>query len=153
MARTVGAVAITDAQIEEVIARIGEGLTLKQSCKAAKFDYINVVKRIGASSDLKQLHARAREEYVRTRVQDMHDIAKNSKIDPARARLMIDVIKWESARVLPKEYGDRVQQEVIITNNTTLSQRMQQARTRAATKALITQPPQGYNPYPEDKKP
>jgi hypothetical protein len=135
--RTVGAVAITDDQISGVIARIGEGLTLKQSCKLAKFDYINVVKRIGASQDLKQLHARAREEYIRTRVQDMHDIAKNSKIDPQRARVMIDVIKWEAARVLPKEYGDRVQQEVIITNNTTLSQRMTAARARAALKVPI----------------
>ncbi len=131
MVRTVGAVAITDAQIEVVINRIGEGLTLKQSCKKSKFDYVNVVKRISASGELKQLHARAREEYIRTRVQDMHDIAKDPKIDPARARVMIDVIKWESARVLPKEYGDRVQQEVIITNNTTLSQRMAMARARS----------------------
>lgn len=137
MARTVGAVNITDEQIAAVLARIGEGLTLKQSCKLAKFDYVNVVRRIGNSTDLKQLHSRAREEYVRTRVQDMHDIAKNSKIDPARARLMIDVIKWESARVLPKEYGDRVQQEVIITNNTTLSTRMAQARARAAAKQIV----------------
>ena len=138
MARTVGAVNITEEQIAAVLARIGEGLTLKQSCKLAKFDYVNVVKRIGVSSELKQLHARAREEYVRTRVQDMHDIAKNTKIDPQRARLMIDVIKWEAARVIPKEFGDRVQQEVIITNNTTLSQRMQAARARAALK---TAPP------------
>lgn len=140
MVRTVGAVNITDAQIELVINRIGEGLTLKQSCKMAKFDYINIVKRISASGELKHLHARAREEYVRTRVQDMHDIAKDDKIDPQRARLMIDVIKWESARVLPKEYGDRVQQEVIITNNTTLSQRMSQARTRAAVKPALPEP-------------
>jgi hypothetical protein len=142
MTKTPGALNISEEQIAEVIARIGEGLTLKQSCKLAKFDYINIVKRIGASVELKQLHARAREEYVRTRVQDMHDIAKNSKIDPARARLMIDVIKWESARVLPKEYGDRVQQEVIITNNTTLSQRMQHARARAvASRTLLNTPP------------
>lgn len=142
MVRTVGAVAITDQQIEEVITRIGEGLTLKQSCKKSKFDYVNVVKRISANGELKQLHARAREEYIRTRVQDMHDIAKNPRIDPQRARVMIDVIKWESARVLPKEYGDRVQQEVIITNNTTLSQRMSMARARAAVKDAVLAPPE-----------
>ena len=71
----------------------------------------------------------------------MHDIAKNGKIDPVRARLMIDVIKWESARVLPKEFGDRVQQEVIITNNTTLSQRMSAARKRAQNQTIATQLP------------
>lgn len=131
MARTVGAVEITDEQIEVVIARLADGLTLKQSCKKSKFSYTNIIRRIGDNPALKQLHARAREEYVRSRVQDMHDIAKNPKIEPARARLMMDAIKWEAARVLPKEFGDRVQQEVIITNNTTLSTRMAAARARA----------------------
>ena len=134
MARTVGAVEITDEQIEVVIARLADGLTLKQSCKKSKFSYTNIIRRIGDNPALKQLHARAREEYVRSRVQDMHDIAKNPKIEPARARLMMDAIKWEAARVLPKEFGDRVQQEVIITNNTTLSTRMAAARARARQK-------------------
>lgn len=141
MVRTVGATEITDEQIEEVIARLCDGLTLKQSCKKSKFSYPNIVRRIGANKELKQLHAHAREEYVRVRVQDMHDIAKNPRIDPQRARLMCDVIKWETARVLPKEYGDRVQQEVIITNNTTLSSRMAQARARAAARTLALKVP------------
>lgn len=145
MARTAGAVEVTVAMIEEVIARLADGLTLKQSCKKSKLSYTNIVRRIGDDPGLKQLHARAREEYVRSRVQDMHDIAKNPKIEPARARLMMDAIKWEAARVLPKEFGDRVQQEVIITNNTTLSTRMAAARARARSKqveqAVATQTP------------
>jgi Holliday junction resolvasome RuvABC DNA-binding subunit len=149
MSRTVGAVEITDEQIEEVISRLCEGLTLKQSCKKSKFSYPNIVRRIGSNPALKQLHAHAREEYVRVRVQDMHDIAKNPRIDPKRARVMIDVIKWESARVLPKEFGDRVQQEVIITNNTTLSTRMAAARARARAKqaeeAIASQLPPDTN--------
>jgi hypothetical protein len=132
---------ITEQDIEVVIERIADGLTLKQSCTKSKYGYANIVKRIGQSEELKNLHARAREEYARRRVQDMHDIAKNPKIDPARARIMIDVIKWEAARVLPKEFGDRVQQEVIITNNTTLSDRMAKARRRAQEKAIVSVPP------------
>lgn len=145
MPRTAGATELTTADIEEIIARLADGLTLKQSCKKSKRAYTNVVRRIGDDPALKQLHARAREEYVRSRVQDMHDIAKNPKIEPARARLMMDAIKWEAARVLPKEFGDRVQQEVIITNNTTLSTRMAAARARArqrdAEQAIATQTP------------
>ncbi len=131
MAKPVGAVAITDAQIAEVLSRMPSGLTLKQSCQKSKFDYPNIVRRIHASNELKQLHANCREEYVRNRVQQMHEIAEDKRIEPARARLMIDVIKWEAARVIPKEFGDRVQQDVIITDNTTLSQRMAAARSRA----------------------
>lgn len=133
---------ISEQDIEVVIERIADGLTLKQSCTKSKYGYANIVKRIGQSDELKNLHARAREEYARRRVQDMHDIAKNPKIDPARARIMIDVIKWEAARVLPKEFGDRVQQEVIITNNTTLSERMSKARRRAQEQAItLARPP------------
>lgn len=148
MARTAGAVALTDEDIIAIIERLADGLTLKQSCKKSKRGYANVVRRIGENPELKKLHAHAREEYVRSRVQDMHDIAKNPKIDPARARLMIDAIKWESARVLPKEFGDRVQQEVIINDNRTLSTRMAQARARARKhgqdvgEAVATQLPQ-----------
>lgn len=145
MVRTAGAVALTDADIITIIERLADGLTLKQSCKKSKRSYANVMKRIGENPDLKRLHAGAREEYVRSRVQDMHDIAKNPKIEPARARLMMDAIKWEAARVLPKEFGDRVQQEVIITNNTTLSDRMSKARARArqrdAEQAVVSQLP------------
>lgn len=122
--------AISQEEIEGAILMVAGGLTLLQACKKIKRDYVNIVKRIGANPELKQLYAHAREEYQRLRVQQMHDIAKNTK-DTARARLMIDAIKWEAARVLPKEFGDRVQQEVIINDNRTLSTRMQQARARA----------------------
>lgn len=131
MAKTAGAVAVTDEEIHAILERMGDGLTLMQSCKKSKRSYANVVRRIGQNPELKHLHARCREEYVRAQVDKGHDIAANKNIEPARARLMIDMIKWESARVLPKEFGDRVQQEVIVTNNTTLSTRMQLARNRA----------------------
>lgn len=136
------AVVITDELIASTLERLTDGLTLKQSCAKSKIGYTNVVRRIGESQFLRELHARVREEYMRRRVSDMHDIAKNLKIEPARARVMIDVIKWEAARVLPKEYGDRVQQEVIITNNTTLSQRMTAARARAALKWVTPPAPE-----------
>ena len=138
MARTPGAEPVTHEEIIEIVERLGSGLTLMQSCKKSKRGYANIVRRIGESSELKNLHARAREEYVRARVQEMHEIVANPKIDPARARLMIDVIKWEAARVIPKEFGDRVQQDVIITDNTTLSQRMAAARSRARNPAPST---------------
>lgn len=127
---------LEDSEIVIILERVASGLTLKQSCKKAKRDYPNVVKRIHANGELKQLYAHAREEYARVRVQDMHDIAKNPRIDPQRARVMIDCIKWETSRVLPKEFGDRVQQEVILTHNTTLSSRMSAARARARSTAL-----------------
>ncbi len=143
MAKTAGAVAVTDEEIMEILGRLGEGMTLMQSCKKSQRSYSNVVRRIASDPSLKQVHAMCREEYMRAQVEKMHDIAKNTK-DTARARLMMDAIKWEAARVLPKEFGDRVQQEVIINDNRTLSTRMSQARARArqqAENAVIEQIP------------
>lgn len=146
MAKTPGALAITDAEIEDILVQMGDGMTLMGACKKAKRSYANIVRRINTTPELKHLHARVREEYIRAQVDRMHEIAADQKIDPARARLMIDAIKWESARVLPKEFGDRVQQEVIINDNRTLSTRMNQARARARqqAEAIATQlPPKG----------
>lgn len=131
--------ALTDAEIVEILERMPEGFTLKASCEKSKRGYANVVRRISESPELKKLHAQVREEYIRNRVQEMHYIART--YDPARARVMIDVIKWESARVLPKEFGDRVQQEITVTHNKTLHERMHKARARAGMPPLTELPP------------
>jgi hypothetical protein len=101
---------ITEEDIEEIIDRLSNGMTLKQSCEKSGHEYTHIVKRIHASESLTQLHAQARIEYARYQVQRMHDIAETEQ-DVNRAKLKIDVIKWESARVLPKEFGDRIQTE------------------------------------------
>ena len=47
-------------------------------------------------------HARARQrEYAEARVAEMQNIAETVE-DVARAKLMCDNIKWETARVAPK---------------------------------------------------
>lgn len=103
--------ALSEDDIAQIIEHMTEGLTLKQSCELAGVGYTNIITRIGKSETLKKLHACARDEYARFKVQAMHDIAKDEAIDVQRARLMVDCIKWEAARVLPKEFGDKIQQE------------------------------------------
>ena len=103
---------ISDDRIAVIIGELSEGLTMKQACQVHEVSYSNIMTRIGKSAELKEVHALAREDYARYQVQRMHDIARDETIDVQRARLMVDCIKWESARVLPKEYGDKLQTEV-----------------------------------------
>lgn len=99
---------ITDEQIIEVINEIGEsGISLKKACDERGFVYRTVMNRIRSTEELAALDARARGDYVRNRVRSMDEIAITED-DVARARLRCDNIKWEAARVLPKEYGDRM---------------------------------------------
>ena len=99
---------ISDQQVIEVIERLADGLNLKESAAVSGLHAGNIYRRINESKELKELHARAREDYQRIRVDEMHHIAKTEP-DVQRARLLCDNIKWEAARVLPKEYGDRLQ--------------------------------------------
>ena len=50
---------------------------------------------------LGDMHARAREEYAEARVAEMQNIAETVE-DVARAKLLCDNIKWETARVVRK---------------------------------------------------
>ena len=99
---------VTDEQIIAVICEMGEtGISLKKACDEHGYVYRTVMNRIRSTEELAALDARSRGDYVRTRARELNEIALGEP-DVARARLMCDNIKWEAARVLPKEYGDRL---------------------------------------------
>jgi hypothetical protein len=102
---------VTDEQIIELIGELGEtGISLKSACDAHKLVYRTVMNRIRSAPELSALDVRAREDYVRVRARQLNEVAVNEP-DVQRARLMCDNIKWEAARVLPKEFGDRITNE------------------------------------------
>lgn len=102
---------VTDEQIVELIGELGEtGISLKAACDAHKLVYRTVMNRIRSSEELSALDARARQDYVRVRARQLNEVAEKEP-DVQRARLMCDNIKWEAARVLPKEFGDRIVNE------------------------------------------
>lgn len=104
-------ITITDEQIQECFVMMSEGMTFKQACGKKGFDYSNAITRVTKSEVLTKLHARAREEFAHTCVQQMFDIADQEE-DVQRARLKCDNVKWYAARVLPKDYGDKLQAQV-----------------------------------------
>lgn len=52
-------------------------------------------------------YARAKMIGMEVRFEEMIDLAKNEE-DVQRARLMIDVIKWQLSKELPKKYGEKL---------------------------------------------
>lgn len=52
-------------------------------------------------------YARSKVIGMEARFDRMMDIAKNEE-DVQRARLMVDVIKWQLSKELPKKYGDKL---------------------------------------------
>ncbi len=120
MAGTTRPRALSEDAIADVVSKMAEGLSLKQSCEEAGIGYANAVKRIAESEMLTKVHAHAREAYVAHRVDAMHDIAVQEP-DVQRAKLRTDLIKWEAARILPKQWGERTALEVTTTNKVDLT--------------------------------
>lgn len=89
---------------------LADGVPIVRSCKELGINRSDLYLAIDREQ-LSDTHARAREEYAEARVEEMRDIAETVE-DVARAKLLCDNIKWESARVAPKKYGEKVQQEI-----------------------------------------
>ena len=56
-------------------------------------------------------YARAKEEQAETYEDMMLETAKTEP-DVARARLIVDTMKWTASKLKPKKYGDKVTQDV-----------------------------------------
>ncbi|MDX8400928.1 MAG: hypothetical protein R8K20_11885 [Gallionellaceae bacterium] len=102
------------ASVEQLIALIdvvgNDGISLmaayKASPLASQTAYKSIMGRIALDDELSRLYARAREEYADRIVERMYNIADEEK-DIQRARLKVDIIKWEAGKVRPKKYGDK----------------------------------------------
>ena len=111
MPRTGRPVKWTAEKLQPIFDDMAEhGRSLKQVCADHKANYGAVFKAIQRDKDISELYARARDDYLHTRVASMDEIARTEP-DVQRARLRIDNIKWEASKVMPKQYGDKVQTE------------------------------------------
>jgi hypothetical protein len=61
---------------------------------------------------------KAQAQYHAERIADISDKVEEGKIDPASARISSENRKWVAARLDPSTYGDRVQQDITLTNVT-----------------------------------
>ena len=80
-------------------------ITLSRACVLHDINPTSVFAYMSRHDELKRLYIAAREAYVHYQVDRLDEIAKN-EFDVTRARLRVDVAKWEAAKVLPRVYGD-----------------------------------------------
>lgn len=97
-----------------IISMLADGKPVVKSCRELGVNrselYIAIDREI-----LTDMLARAREEYAEARVEEMQNIAETVE-DVARAKLLCDNIKWETCRIAPKTYGEKVQKELTGAN-------------------------------------
>lgn len=110
---------------EEICRRLSMGESLNSICKTEGYPSEGTV-RAWAVEDyagFASKYARAREAQADVYFEQIKQIADETpavREEIELARLKIDARKWTSARMAPRKYGEKVQQEITGANGTPL---------------------------------
>lgn len=97
---------------------IGKGRAVRDICvdRAAKFDSIpnerTIYRWLDTNDEFRQQYARARETQADGKFEDAWGIARDATPETVQvARLQIDTIKWQTSKLAPKKYGEKLELE------------------------------------------
>jgi hypothetical protein len=128
-----GRTVITDEMCREAIQLLAAGMPLYDACAGKGYSFTGVYQRIMRTPELNQAYTAAREMYAHGAVERIKHLAKVEP-DPQRARLLIDTLKWETSKVLPKFYGDKITHEA--GEGITFSMNIGQSATKKGRQAV-----------------
>lgn len=99
----------------DICEALVNGSSLRAICRSESMPSISAVMRwIGEHEVFREQYARATAERAAGVFEDIFDIGDEVEVEAAaiaKARLRIDTRKWALARMDPKKYGDKIQQE------------------------------------------
>ena len=102
--------------LDKFLERVASGEPVTKVCKdPAMPAWVTISTRIAADPDFEQQYRLALEFRGMVLADELDDIKREAKtglIDPASARVVADILKWQAARMTPKMYGDRQQVDV-----------------------------------------
>ena len=105
----------SDALAETICERIANGEPLKKICEdPAMPAYPTVLRWRANNEEFAKLYRVAREDAADTladKIQTLADRVEKGELDPHSGRVAIDALKWIAAKLKPRTYGDRIQQE------------------------------------------
>ena len=111
----------TDDLIENVLALVASGRSLRKSCEAHGIPPSSFSRWVRADepSGVAEQYARAREQQAHALADGVIEMAMDpdAKADPNLLRVRLDAAKWAAARILPKVYGDRVDVNANVSGN------------------------------------
>jgi hypothetical protein len=96
--------------LSSVFSEVANGKSLRSQLDKAEISYEAFYRLIDADEMLRERYARARKhqaESNQARIFDAVDAVLAGELDPNAARVAIDALKWNAARMHPGVYGDR----------------------------------------------
>lgn len=106
---------------DEICTRLANGESLRAICASDRDDWMpsigTILRWVSEKPEFREQYARAREVQAETHADDIVTIADgpaegDDSVKTARDRLRVDSRKWVASKLLPKKYGDKLQQEV-----------------------------------------
>ena len=99
-----------EARADEICRRLADGETLREICLAKTMPARATVRRwLAENSQFRSRYATAREHLADALAEDAVHQAYTATASTASARrLYVDAIKWYTAKLAPKRYGEKV---------------------------------------------
>lgn len=93
----------------EICRRTAEGKLLREICRARRMPHPETVRQwLRENSAFRSRYSLAREALADALAEDAIRVAREAKsADATACRLYVDAIKWYTARLAPKKYGER----------------------------------------------
>lgn len=103
----------TDELAEVICDRIAAGESLVQICAGKGMPGMTtVLEWAQKNEEFRRKYVRAREAQAEVMDNKIMVAASEAYDNPQAARVQIEAYKWRAAKLAPKVYGDKVQQEV-----------------------------------------
>lgn len=99
---------------DEICERLIGGESLRRICLDDHLPDARTVHRwLVVNEAFRQQYAHAKEIQADTKFEEAWEIASSATPEDVQvARLKVDTIKWQTGKLAPKKYGDKIQQEV-----------------------------------------
>lgn len=140
---------LNESMAELICTRMAEGESLRSICRDDVMPSLGTVFRwVAKDEQFREQYEAAMGQRAESLFEEILEIADDGANDTyeaeegkrtntdviARSRLRVDARKWVLSKMLPKKYGDRIIQDVSLTDTTTISARLKAARERIKSK-------------------
>lgn len=125
---------------DDICTRLADGESLRKICLSINVDRSQVFRWLERYPAFRDQYAQARAMQADTLADEITDIADEANAATIKgiehARLRIDARKWAAAKLAPKKYGEKLQQEVTGANGGPVQTQTQHAAAPELLEAL-----------------
>jgi len=107
--------ALTEEQFGTIFTKVAEGKSLSSALRDERSSFGVFYNELDVNEPLRERYARARihqAEASQCKIMDAAQDCLDGLVEPNAARVAIDALKWNAARLHPAIYGDSLKQEI-----------------------------------------